>query len=450
MRVSLKCFNTLVVSFIKYLIYTSFQLFMVDRTIQWLIWFGLFCLFPLFLCGQNPDAWSIASIKTLRTYVEGNELAYPVIELNSDQQIRIEFDVFSTQYWDIEYQVIHCNNENEPSNVMTDEFMQGFETNRVSDYSSSVNTTFDYVNYRLLLPNDDVKITSSGKYKVRFFTAEQPDSTIAYTCFWIYESVISIDASIVRPTDASVFNNSQELRLKLNYNQLAVNDVYSELKVELVQNGCPWRKLSDLKPVFIRDNELVYGFSGEHILPGGNEFRMIDIRSLKYKASSTNQSEFKDGHFVITPRQEESRSFKRYFTEQDLNGQYMVYADHSYDYYKAADYAYVNCELSLAEPILDGSVYIIGAFNYWAPSTDFKLNYIFTNNSYQGTFLLKQGIYDYMFVCKNSFTGEVDLQRFEGSHDETENNYQVFVYYKGVTDNLQRLVGYRVVNSKFQ
>jgi hypothetical protein len=420
------------------------------KTIQRFIWFGVLCVFPGFLFGQIANSWCASKVKTLRTYVEGNETAYPVIELGTENQIRIEFDCFDDHYWDIDYQVVHCNSKDQPSELMTDEYMSGFETNRVSDYASSINTTFQYINYRLLLPNDDVKLLVSGNYEVRFFKTGYPDSLIAITHFMVYESIVSVKAEVVRPLGAGVENTSQEIKLTLNYNDFSIQDVFSELQVSILQNNCPLRALSDLKPVFVRDNELVYAYNGENMLPGGNEFRVIDTRSLKYKASSTNVTEYLAPYYHITPRPEESRSFKRYFSDQDINGQYFIYADYAYDYYKAADYAFVHPVLLMAEPLLDGNIYVFGGFNDWQLNDEYKMQYNFNTHQYEGNFLLKQGYYNYIFVSKNNYTGEVDLQRFEGSHDETENNYSIYVFYKGMTDRFQRLVGYRVANSKFQ
>jgi hypothetical protein len=423
---------------------------MTVKTIKYFIWFGINISFPSFIFGQLNTVWCAPDVTTLRAYIEGNELAAPVIELGSETQVRIEFDCFDDHYWDIDYQVVHCNAQNQPSELVPSEYMTGFETNRVSDYSNSVNTTFQYINYRLLLPNDDINLLISGNYQVRFFHSGYPDSLVAITQFLVYESVVSVGAQIVRPLGADNENTSQEIRINLNLNGLVVQNVYNELEINIFQNNSPLKKLSDLKPVFVRDNVLEFAYNGENIFPGGNEFRVIDTRSLKYKASSMNVCEKIGSYYHITPQPEESKSFKRYFADQDINGQYFIYADNAYDYYKAADYAYVHPILLMPEPILDASVYVVGGFNNWQFNDDCKMQYNFSTQRYEGNLLLKQGYFNYIFACKNSFTGEIDLNRFEGSHDETENNYSIYVFYKGMTERFQRLVGYRVVNSKYQ
>ena len=60
---------------------------------------------------------------------------------------------------------------------------------------------------------------------------------------------------------------------------------------------------------------------------------------------------------------------------------------------------------------------------------------------YQSTMLLKQGWYDYQYAYKNS-DGEFDTLPFEGSHFETENEYEVLVYFRNLGSRYDQLVGY--------
>ena len=66
---------------------------------------------------------------------------------------------------------------------------------------------------------------------------------------------------------------------------------------------------------------------------------------------------------------------------------------------------------------------------------------------YESSLFLKQGFYNYQYF--------VDSQRlssdyFEGSHFETENVYEVLVYYRPFRPNADLLIGYFVlpVNSR--
>jgi hypothetical protein len=63
---------------------------------------------------------------------------------------------------------------------------------------------------------------------------------------------------------------------------------------------------------------------------------------------------------------------------------------------------------------------------------------------------MKQGYYDYEYVFYNKYTKELDEAFLEGSHYETENDYIICVYYHDFSMNYDRIIGYKVVNSKYK
>ena len=76
-----------------------------------------------------------------------------------------------------------------------------------------------------------------------------------------------------------------------------------------------------------------------------------------------------------------------------------------------------------------------------------KLDYDPAKNRYYIQLFLKQGVYDYEYVWVPDGTNKPDNTFFEGSHFETENEYQVLVYYHPAGARWTELVGYRTFNS---
>jgi len=60
---------------------------------------------------------------------------------------------------------------------------------------------------------------------------------------------------------------------------------------------------------------------------------------------------------------------------------------------------------------------------------------------------LKQGYYNFMYAFKAPDEDVVKCYNLEGSHYETENDYQIFVYYGKIADKYDRLIGYQKFNS---
>lgn len=59
------------------------------------------------------------------------------------------------------------------------------------------------------------------------------------------------------------------------------------------------------------------------------------------------------------------------------------------------------------------------------------------NKIYFKELLLKQGFYNYQYLVKGD-----KPYFFEGSHFETENKYEIFVYNRPVGSRVDRLIGY--------
>ncbi|MBI9065910.1 MAG: DUF5103 domain-containing protein [Salinivirgaceae bacterium] len=390
---------------------------------------------------------STTHIKTLRAYVQGNELSYPAIELNSKQKIQIEFDDLSLDSKDYYYQIIHCNNDWTSSELFSDEFMDGFNENSVNNYEFSINTTVPYIHYNVVLPNNDVEFLVSGNYVFRVIEGENRDSTILTARFSIYEPIVNIQTEIIRPLGSEFQNTGQEIRLKINHAELSISHPFNDVKVYISQNNRPDRVLKDIKPVFVQNDELVYNFSGENTFLSGNEFRIIDFNNQHKLGLNINDVQFYDSIYHVQVRLDERRSSKRYLFFEDMNGKYIINVEDGYDPQIFGDYANVYFSVPMEEPFFDGAVYIYGALNNWKCNYDSRMEYNFDKKMYEGKLLLKQGYYNYTYAFVNNYDFTIDESVLEGSHYQTENDYVIYVYHRDFAQKFDRLVGYKVVNS---
>lgn len=392
---------------------------------------------------QDALYYRAPMIQTLRAYVCGDETSYPVIELDGDDRIMIEFDCLTDNIPDLEYRVVHCDRNGTPSDLLPAEYIDGFNVNPVTGYATSTNTTVNYVNFRICLPNDNVRMLLSGRYVVSVAVAGT-DSVVARTSFFVYEQIVGINAEIVKPQTSIDGRYAQDVRLSVDYSDLTVSNVFDELNVCILQNGCPYTARTDLKPRQIVGYQLIYSYAGDMLVQGGNEFRRLDARYVKQSPINYNTVDYIGGYFHITTPADESRAFKPYFTEQDQNGQYIVYAytpNNAFDdYHRSADYTYVHPTLT-TEPVLDGDVFVCGAFNNWQLDSANMMHYNFQAKRYEADLFLKQGVYDYLYVCRSYYNGKVDMERFEGSHSETSNKYLFFVFFRPSTADYEQLVG---------
>jgi hypothetical protein len=67
------------------------------------------------------------------------------------------------------------------------------------------------------------------------------------------------------------------------------------------------------------------------------------------------------------------------------------------------------------------------------------MNYVANQNLYEKTLFLKQGWYDYQYWVQAPRENGFQL---EGSYFQTENLYEVFIYYRPFRPNADLLIGY--------
>jgi len=328
--------------------------------------------------------------------------------------------------------------------------MVGFSENTLANYEYSINTKVPYINYWVTLPNDDVQFKISGNYILNVFEDGNIDNSILTACFVVYEREVNINAEIIRPIGSQVQDNSQEIRLSINHEQVEIGDPYNEVKVVVSQNYRTDRVLKNILPVFVKNNELVYSFSGENIMRAGNEFRSFGFTNIQKYGLNVNDIQYVDTIYHVQLRLDERRSSKRYFWEEEMNGKSFVYLDNSLDAYRSADYAYVYFSLPMEDPLLEGKIFVYGDLNYWNINETNQMQYNYNTKMYEAKLLLKQGYYNYIYTYYNNYTQTIDESFVEGSHYQTENDYLIYVYHRNFSDNFDRLIGFQVVNSKYQ
>lgn len=83
----------------------------------------------------------------------------------------------------------------------------------------------------------------------------------------------------------------------------------------------------------------------------------------------------------------------------------------------------------------------------WNANKSNEMTWNFETSRYELTLLLKQGYYNFIYVYVPEGSATADHINLEGSFWETENNYQIFVYYKEMSGRYDRLIGYTQLNS---
>jgi hypothetical protein len=387
------------------------------------------------------------TIKSVQLHRAGWDMTYPIIELNSADQLELRFDDLTDEVKNYSYTIEHCNADWMPSHLSVDEYIDGFNNQPVQDYSLSFNTHVHYVHYKVVLPNDDMGIRISGNYILKIFEDFDENNLVLVQRFSVAEPLVSIHGNAGRPVSDPYRDDGHQVSFKVLLGSVNINDPYSEIKIAIQQNNRWNMSIRNLKPLFISDNMLDYNHQTENIFKGGNEYRYFDIKSMRYQAEMVRNIEYQPPHYHVYLTPDKPRYNGSYFFREDLNGRYYVEVQEGVRRNTEADYVYVHFSLSLPVPVINGKLYVCGAMSNWQCDESNQMTYNFETKSYELDLLLKQGYYNYEYVFVRESSQFPDATFIEGSYYEAENDYVIYVYLTTNTSRYDRLIGYQILNS---
>lgn len=385
-------------------------------------------------------------IKTVLLHKKGWELSDPVINLDGEEKLELSFDELGDQPQNYYVTILHCNSQWELSEILDNEYIEGYPEVQIQNFFYSFNTTYDYVHYTIDFPNEEMSPKLSGNYILRVFRDYDRENKVLDRRFYVVEDGVDVKATVKRPGNTEFRNKGQEVDFVILHQGFQIPDPYADIKVTLKQNGRTDNTITGLKPLFIGNNELNYNYDYENIFLGGNEFRYFDIKSMRYQAEYVASIKFEKPYYHVYLTPGEDRAFKPYYFINDLNGKYYVDVQEGRDKHIEADYVYVHFSLPSDVPLAEEDVYVFGALTDWNTNEKNKMTYNFETQSYELTLLLKQGYYNYMYAVVKRGESVADLSFFEGNHYETENDYSIYVYYTDFTLRYQKLVGFKKTN----
>lgn len=375
-----------------------------------------------------------------------NILGHPVIRLNSDDKLQVSFDEISSETRNLEYRFVLCNANWEPASLQPIQYIRGSNYTAISDIRFSINTRTDYTHYEFSFPDDYTQFLVSGNYRCEIYDVNDPETTLLGIHFFVTENAVSINAKIIPPKRLEYRRSRQELEFEITSSRFDILQPYQNLTVLIQQNGRNdhVRKVS---PKYIIGKTLKFTDSEDLIFDGNDEFRNFDSRFLTFNGYGIEDIATLNNQYFIKVHPAESRATKTYSDDEDLNGRFHVRADQRPNPEIEAEYTYVYFSLSSQNLGSDIGVHVYGALTDWQINEFSEMTYNFEKNCYEKTLFLKQGFYDFLYVHSNKKLETIDLTRFEGNHQETGNEYTIYVYYRGNSDSHDRLIGTSVLNS---
>ena len=382
------------------------------------------------------------NVRTVLCYVPtgqaGQVFNPPVVSLGQGQSPVLEFDVLGGPGQRLTAKLIHCDLNWQPS-VLTDmQFLSEINEQTITNYRASVSTKVPYQHYQVQMP----RVKLSGNY---LWVVQGPGGTplLSRRVLVFEEGAVQIAMKQGIPVAGQERYILQQVDFGIRYNMALVNPA-QEVKVVLRQNFRWDNAHYNLRPTFVRDAEqqLDYQyFNFENAFPGLSEFRFVDLRTFRSAGVGVAKIDAEATPRTVLLQVETSRADQRYTQYDDINGQRLIESrEYAGNDDTNADYFDVTFQLR-AEVPAPGPVYVLGALSDWQLKEEFKLTYDAANQVYLGHALLKQGYYNYYYATQAP-TGANSIP-WEGSHQETENQYDLLVYYRPPGTRTDLLIGYQ-------
>ncbi|CAN5278633.1 DUF5103 domain-containing protein [soil metagenome] len=383
-------------------------------------------------------------IRSVEFYNTSKQASFPIINLGSSERVLLSFDDLQGGTKTIYYSIEHCDAEWNSSNLSPAEYLQSYTEDRLLDYSYSTNTIQKYTHYEVKLPNENIAPKIAGNYVLKVYEDGDQSKLILTRRFYVLGAKASLFAEIVPSNNVAARQSNQKINFTISTNNLSVQNPSANIRTVIMQNARTETAQLNVQPTYIRGTQLVYSDVTMNDFPGGNEFRHFDTRTLKLNSEHIARI-FRDTANIVVLLTDPNRDQPNYTFQYDLNGNYYVINQDGIDPRRDADYARTYFSLAANRQAIDGNVYIAGRFNDYKLDERSKMTND-ANGKFYINLLLKQGVYDYQYVWVDK-AGKADYTALEGSHFETENDYQVLVYYRPPGARWEELVGYQVLNT---
>ena len=381
----------------------------------------------------NPD-----NVKSI-SFQKQNENKFSNIFVGTiNEKFSLSFDILSGLEHDLYYVIEHCDFNWEKSQLIKSEYIQGFDDVKIDNYSSSFNTYQIYTHYNISFPNSNTSFKKSGNYIIKIIN-EYGDE-IFRRKFILYENLVTVQTEIKRSREIEFINEKQVVNFEINPINIQLKNPSKTVKVKVFKNNELNYSIDNIKPQYNMGRKLIYKYDKELSFWGGNEYLFFENKFVRNTSINIRGFDLEDiySNFLF---EDFSRKNRKYTYNPDINGGFLFNVNNSSNAEFEADY--VNIHFYLQKPQafdLENKIYVVGDFNNYQISDEYLMEYNSRYNLFELVLKLKQGFYNYKYIAVNQ-EKKIIHGEISGNFDETENEYNVIVYYRNYGERFDRVVG---------
>lgn len=402
-------------------------------------------LVPIYGMGQPGCTTKMAAnLRTLRMTVDGDASRFPVLKLNSNEKLEVSFDDLTHEYQRYTYKIEHCDVEGNPTTELfeSDYVRTTDDQVVITNYEPSENTTVQYTHYAFSIPNTNMRPLISGNYRLTVSTENEEDEEVVVlqTYFAVVDTKVGIYPSATTNTEVDWNGTHQQIELKVDCSNLVMRDAQSEINTLVMQNRRFDNMAKDVPFTAQNGNVLLWEHSRGLIFDAGNEYRKMEILSTRYPGMHGESVRWFDPYYHYTLQTDYPR--RNYLYDEDRNGQSVVRYEGAGDADTQADYVMTHFVLDTPQLPEGKEVYVSGQWTSLGLAPQYKMHYNHADVCYEANILMKCGYYNYLYLCADKSDPQVgSTMPIEGNYFQTENEYDILVYYRPTGSRYWQLVG---------
>lgn len=381
-------------------------------------------------------------IKTV-SFVQSGQNQIPIFQMGDSFELQFD-DLHGTEdnYY---YQIRHYDYDWRPSQLSKNEYLAGFDDQRIQDYANSVNALQIYSHYRIAFPNRLTQLKVSGNYVISILNEDK--EVVFSRKFIVYENLVSVPIQVRRARDVREIEYKHNLDFAIKSQVINFQSPLQNIKVLLMQNGRFDNAITNVKPQYTIGNDLIYKYDAETQFWAGNEYLYFENKNILAANNSIGRVTSDGGLYNSFLYTNNARANNPYTYWPDINGNFLVSCINRENPEIEADYAWVYFSLSAPAFFEKKDIYISGMFNNYAFTDENKMDYNAKKGLYEKAIMIKQGFTNYKFNVVDA-NGKIDEKNaIDGNFFQTENNYFAIVYYRENGQRYDRVIGKGVASS---
>ncbi|MEN9335066.1 MAG: hypothetical protein RLZZ500_53 [Bacteroidota bacterium] len=405
-------------------------------------WAVLAILTSLFSLAQEKEVNPPYYIKTV-TFVQNGQNMIPIFQLGDD--IQLQFDDLQGAESNYYYHITHCDYDWKPSQLSINEYLTGFNDQRIIDYTNSLNCLQIYSHYRVTFPNKFTQLKVSGNYMISILNEDR--EVVFSRKFVVYENLVSVPLQVKRARQVNDTPYKHNMDFAVKSGTINFQSPLKNVKVMVLQNGRLNAALTNIKPMYTVGNDLIYKYDSETQFWAGNEFLYFENKNIRAATNTIAKVDTNSGLYGCYLYTNKARGSQPYTYWPDKNGNFFINNVNSTVPETEADYAWIYLSLSAPAFYENKNIYITGMFNNYALNDEYKMDYNEKKGLYEKAIMVKQGFTNYCFTVADA-NGTIDnANAIDGNFYQTENDYMVLVYYRENNQRYDRVIGKGIASS---